>query len=174
MEATMILEKPQIILAGFSFFGDPFTLSAEWTEENEIGRLWQRLMTFMTKSGRKQRCFINPGIAYELWVEHDDTATKGHVEIFVGMEIETPKEVPVELLLKVLPPATYAVFRLQGQEIVSDWHRSVQKWMAENGYESAFPYGFQLYDQRFKGMDKIDESVLDAYVPVRRKNSDCS
>ena len=37
-----IVESERIILVGFSFFGDPFALSAGWTEENEIGRLWQR------------------------------------------------------------------------------------------------------------------------------------
>ena len=171
MEATTILEKPRLMLAGFSFFGDPFTLSAEWTEENEIGRLWHRLMTFMTKSGPDPRCFINPGIAYEVWIEHADTPVKGHVEVFVGMEIEHPEGVPLELLIKVLPPATYAVFCLQGKEITSDWHRAVQAWMVENDYKSAFPYGFQLYDQRFKGMDKIDESILDAYIPIIRKDA---
>ena len=25
----------------------------------------------------------------------------------------------------------------------------------------------QYYDQRFKGLDKIEESMLDAYVPVK-------
>lgn len=171
MEATMILKKPQIILAGFSFFGDPFSVSAEWTEENEIGRLWQRFMTFTTKSSEAQRCFANAGIAYEVWIEHDDTAAKGHVEVFIGMEVEGPEDVPVELLLKVLPSAAYAVFCLKGQDITSDWNTAVQGWMAENDYENALPYGFQLYDQRFKGMDKIDESVIDAYVPVKRKNA---
>ena len=169
MEAIRILNKLQIVLAGFSFFGDPFTLSAEWTEENEIGCLWQRFMAFMAKSGQEQKCFVNPGIAYEVWIEHADTAAKGYVEVFVGMEIEAPEEVPVELLIKVLPSATYAVFCLQGQEITSDWHRAVQEWMVANEYENAFPYSFQLYDQRFKGMDNIEESILDAYIPVTRK-----
>jgi hypothetical protein len=42
-----IIEKDQIILVGFSFFGDPFATSAGWTEENEIGRVWQRLMAYL-------------------------------------------------------------------------------------------------------------------------------
>ncbi|GEM_PF-3859724 len=42
MEPT-IRELDQIILVGFSFFGDPFAESSGWTEENEIGRLWNRL-----------------------------------------------------------------------------------------------------------------------------------
>jgi hypothetical protein len=39
-----IEDRPLTILAGLSFFGDPFAQSAGWTEENEIGRLWTRFM----------------------------------------------------------------------------------------------------------------------------------
>jgi len=48
MEPTMI-EKRQMILLGFSFFGDPFKISGGWTEENEIGRLWKRFMAYLSK-----------------------------------------------------------------------------------------------------------------------------
>ena len=39
--------------------------------------------------------------------------------------------------------------------------------MTRSGYERAYPYGFQLYDDRFKGVERIDESTLDVYVPVK-------
>ena len=45
MEPT-IIERDKIILVGFSFFGDPFQ-AGEWTEENEIGRLWNRFMAYL-------------------------------------------------------------------------------------------------------------------------------
>ena len=48
MEPTMI-EKRQMMLLGFSFFGDPFKISGGWTEENEIGRLWKRFMASQMK-----------------------------------------------------------------------------------------------------------------------------
>jgi hypothetical protein len=38
----VLVELGARTLAGMSFFGDPFTSHAGWTEENEIGRLWQR------------------------------------------------------------------------------------------------------------------------------------
>jgi predicted transcriptional regulator YdeE len=61
------------------------------------------------------------------------------------------------------------VFLLKGHEIVSDWTKGMQNWMAQAGYESAYRYGFELYDHRFKGMDRIDESELDAYIPVKKR-----
>jgi hypothetical protein len=43
-----IVQRDQIVLVGFSFFGDPFAESGGWTEENEIGRLWNRFTTYFT------------------------------------------------------------------------------------------------------------------------------
>ena len=37
-----IIEKATILLAGFSFYGNPFDTKDPWTEENEIGKVWQR------------------------------------------------------------------------------------------------------------------------------------
>ena len=74
---------------------------------------------------------------------------------------------PVELLVKVLPPATYAVFTMRGQQIISDWHHAIyHQWLPQSGYQIAGGYSFQFYDHRFKGLDNVDESVLDVYMPV--------
>lgn len=169
MEHTALVEKGQILLAGFSFFGDPFSASAEWTEENEIGRVWNRFFAYLSGQQRQIPNIVNQQLAYEVHIEHDNTRTTGFYEVFVGFEVERVDNLPVELLVKVLPPTTYAVFTLKGQEIVSDWTKGIHDWMARNGYDSAYRYGFELYDQRFKGMDKIDESELDAYVPVKKR-----
>ena len=48
-----IIDGGQIILVGFNFFGDPFKLSGGWTEENEIGRLWQRFMAYFAQQRQR-------------------------------------------------------------------------------------------------------------------------
>jgi AraC family transcriptional regulator len=168
MKPTTVIEKSQILLVGLSFFGDPFATSGGWTEENEIGRLWNRFMAYMTNHQHRVKHIINNEVAYEVHIEHEETAAKGHYEVFVGQEIERLEDVPVELLVKTLPPTKYAVFNLKGQQITSDWSKMMQQWMSQSGYQQAYTYGFQLYDRRFKGLDKIDESELDAYVPVKQ------
>jgi AraC family transcriptional regulator len=165
MEPTFI-EKGQLLLAGLGFFGDPFTASREWTAENEIGRVWQRFMTYQQGMSQIRTPIINPEVAYEVHIEHPETRTNGYYEIFVGQEIGTLEAVPVELLIKVLPPARYAMFTLQGQAIVGDWPQMVADWLAQAGYQQAAKYGFQRYDRRFKGLDRLDESALDIYVPI--------
>ncbi len=168
MEPTTIIQKDHILLAGFSFFGDPFSASAEWTEDNEIGRLWGRFMAYMAANRDALSFAVNPGTGYEVHLQHPETVSTGFFEIFVGVEVATVIEVPLELVVKVLPAAQYAVFTLSGPDIVKDWSKEIEGWMATHRYASAYSYGFQLYDHRFKGMDRLEESAIDAYVPVCR------
>jgi predicted transcriptional regulator YdeE len=163
-----IVEKQQMILVGLGFFGDPFRISGGWTEENEIGRLWQRFMAYLSVHPGQVQQARDEGVAYELHIEHEETPRTGEHEVFVGMEVAAIEDVPVELSVKVLPPATYAVFELHGEEITSDWQKMISTdWLPTSGYESDYNYGFQRYDERFKGVGQIDESVLEVYVPVR-------
>jgi AraC family transcriptional regulator len=166
MEPT-ILDSGQIILLGFSFFGDPFSLKGEWTEENEIGRLWQRFMAYMGKHRHRLQYLADETAGYEVHIEHEETALKGHYEVFVGMEVKKLVDVPVEMLVKILPPTTYAIFTLKGEQINTDWTRKIYEgWLPGSGYRAAYGYNFQFYDQRFKGLDNLAESELDVYVPI--------
>ena len=167
MEPTLV-EKPQITLVGLSFFGNPFAVSGGWTEENEIGRLWNRFMAYLTLHRDRLKHVLSDTVAYEVHIEHQETKLTGEYEVFAGLEVATLEDVPVELSVKILPPATYAVFTLEGKQIISDWPKTiVGEWMARSGYQSAYTYGFERYDERFKGVQNIDESVLDVYVPVK-------
>ena len=118
---------------------------------------YRDMMPLLIRQGRTSDLFVSAAI--------------GHFEVFVGLKAKASlKDVPVELLLKILPPATYAVFTLQGQQIVSDWAREIYyDWMPRSGYQKAHNYGFQYYDQRFKSMQALDESELDVYVPIVQK-----
>lgn len=163
-----IIERGRIFLAGVSFFGDPFT-SAGWTEENEIGRLWKRLESYLAQNAAQLKNVKDFKVGYEVWGTDQETASKGEFDIFAGLEIETPDDVPVELLVKFLPATQYAVFTLEGEQISSDWPRLIyQEWLPTSGYEVAYQYNFQRYDERFKGLDRMEESVIDVYVPVKQ------
>jgi AraC family transcriptional regulator len=165
-------ETRQITLLGLGFFGNPFEDSGGWTEENEIGRLWSRFESYLSRHGGEIQHATAQDVAYELHLEHAETRQTGEYEVFVGLEVEALEDVPLELCAKILPPATYAVFILQGEEIVSDWGQEIHgQWMPGSGYESAGAYGLQRYDQRFKGLDRLAESTLEVYIPVRRRTT---
>jgi AraC family transcriptional regulator len=164
-----IIEKDQIILIGFNFFGDPFT-SPGWTEENEIGRLWNRFENYLTRYGDRLKTLKNKEVGYEVWSVDEETMAKGKFDIFAGMEVEELEDVPVEVLVKILPPTKYAVFTFEGQQINSDWPRMIyQEWLPNSEYQEAYKYNFQRYDQRFKGIDNLDESVMEVHVPIKKR-----
>lgn len=165
----VIVEKDRIILVGFSFFGDPFRFHGGWSEENEIGRLWSRFMAYLEQhAGELAAADLNT--AYEVHLDSAERERTGEYEVFVGVAVDTIGSVPVQTLVKILPPATYAVFTLAGDQIISDWYRQIEDWMVRTGYQRAHPYSFEYYDERFKGMDRIDESLLDVYVPIKRRS----
>ena len=167
MEAK-IVKTPQRLLLGFSFFGDPFKLSAGWTEENEIGRTWKRFMAFLKRHQQAIEHVVAANVAYEVHIYHEETMKTGEFEVFVGMEVSRLENVPLELTVKVLPPKTYAVFTLRGEQIVSDWHMQVfAEWLPAAGLEGEHSHSIQRYDERFKGLDPIDNSVLEVYIPIK-------
>jgi len=168
MLKALITERDHILLAGFSFFGDPFSHNDTWSEENEIGKLWKRFMSYIFGAGKEHLKRCKCDAFYEIHITHSETEKLGLFEVFVGVEVEEPFDMPEQIVLKVLPPSRYAVFTLQGQDIVADWsHEIYNEWMPTSGYKKSHDYNFQLYDSRFKGMDKIDESILDLYVPIK-------
>lgn len=164
-----IIEKKEIILYGFSFFGDPFKTHDVWQEDNEIGQLWYRFMDFFEKNKEKIKNIKDEKLLYEIHIDNEETKIKGLYEVFVGIEIEKAEDLPVDGLIKILPACEYGVFTLKGEQIQSDWAKEIfEKWMPESGYSRAHNFGFNLYDDRFKGMDNIKESELDVYVPIKK------
>lgn len=115
-----IVDRAKLILVGFSFFGDPFKSSAGWTEANEIGRLWKRLMAYMGENPTLTQKAAKESVAYEVHIVNDETTLRGEYEVFVGLEVTELNEVPFDLLVKILLPTKYAVFTLGGSDITSD------------------------------------------------------
>ncbi|HSJ54035.1 MAG TPA: GyrI-like domain-containing protein [Anaerolineae bacterium] len=169
MEPTIVAERP-FLLVGLDFFGDPFALSGGWSEENEIGRLWKRFMAYLGANPQRLGHTTSDAVMYEVHVEHAETAQTGEREVFVGLEVDRLEDVPVELVVKILPAVPYAVFALRGQEILSDWHQTIYRdWLPGSGYEAPYNYAVERYDERFKGVQQIAESMLEVYIPIRRR-----
>lgn len=164
-----IVQKESILLAGFGFFGNPFEAKDPWSEENEIGKLWRRLMAFCCqKAADLPPALAHPEAFYEVHLTYPDTPVTGEFEVFAGVPVAQIEGLPVELVFKVLPPAQYAVFTLTGEQINSDWNQLIyRQWFPGTSYTPAHTYNFQYYDHRFKGMDKLADSTIDVYIPIK-------
>lgn len=153
-----------------SFYGDPFDTHAGWDEDNQIGLLWKRLFAFLQKDVIFSS-LSQSSAWYEVHIQSEETKVKGAFEVFVGVEIDLRRlsEIPPQLLVKNLPSTQYAIFTFEGEEISSDWGKILERWMSGSEYQSSGTYNFQYYDERFKGLDRISESVLDVYIPIKKK-----
>jgi predicted transcriptional regulator YdeE len=169
MNPKIIAEK-QLNLFGMSYYGDPFDTHSGWDEDNHIGLLWKRFMAYLAQNPASAQASCNDRYCYEVHITHLETNARGEYEIFVGMEMDIAKlnTIPVELSVKVLPLTAYAVFTFSGQEIVSDWEKTIKEWLDSSGYSSPYSYNFQRYDERFKGLDNLVDSTLEVYLPIKK------
>ena len=167
-----IIEERSFTLVGMSFYGDPFNLHGGWDEENQIGLLWKRFFAFLSQSP-DLAFLLAEKHSYEVHIYTPETIAKGLFEVFVGLDLDISRltEIPAELLIKHLPACQYAVFTFQGEEISADWEKLLSGWMQDSDFESAGAYNFQYYDARFKGLDRLAESMLDVYVPIKKKSA---
>jgi predicted transcriptional regulator YdeE len=165
MDARIVAEET-LLLAGMSFYGDPFDTSDVWMSENQIGRLWERFMAYLSAHPGEMGSFFLPGASYEVHITGPETEQEGFFEVFVGLRVRNFDRLPVHLVGKILPSVRYAVFTLEGEAIVRDWQQEIALWLSEHGLQQDHPYNFQLYDARFKGMDRLAESVVDVFIPV--------
>jgi AraC family transcriptional regulator len=164
----IIKHRSQMLLAGCSFFGDPFHSHAGWTDANEIGRLWKRLMRFWATPEIQNSPFgPHQPKTYEIHLQNQVTPETGEYEVFIGFEIQALETVPLELVLKVLPEAEYAIFTVSGEMAHSD-EPYIDHWLSRTGHKMAYPFIGQCYDKRFKGLDQLGESELDVFAPIVR------
>ncbi len=169
MEFKKVFSENDIFLIGMDFYGDPFEKASTWEEENEIGQLWKRFNKFILENPDSMNNVNSRNVFYEVHSITDESFTKGYFNIFVGVQTETVAAgIPFGLVAKQLPPSKYALFTLKGQEIASDWNRQIMSdWAPSSGLELLCNYTILKYDDRFKGMDKIDESEMDILIPIR-------
>ncbi len=167
----IITDKRRITLLGMSFYGDPFDKHAGWDEDNQIGLLWKRFMGFLGKN-QSFNTLMHSNAFYELHIYSEETNTKGLFEVFVGVEFDLQElvHIPSQLSIKNLPETQYAVFTFVGEQISSDWEKTLLNWLSTSEYQSSGTYSFQYYDDHFKGLDNLSESTLDVYIPIVKQH----
>lgn len=168
---TRIESKGRLYVAGMSYYGDPFGKASAWDDENEIGSLWKRFMAALTanpesiplRADRSERW-------YEIHLMGPEMLRTGRYEIFTGVEVlsqEALSGLPPLFSVKYFPPSDYAVLTLRGSEIKDDWESKLYSELIPGLRRAAdTSICIELYDTRFKGMDRISESELEVWTPL--------
>ncbi|MFW9904591.1 MAG: GyrI-like domain-containing protein [Candidatus Thorarchaeota archaeon] len=170
MQEPIILENKIFRLLGCVYYGDPFHEAEEWSYENEIGKLWQRFMDLSFKKYARllRKICVDNNIAYELHLEPEEYMNTKKYYVFIGMEVESGEEVPLEMFIKVLPKIDYIVFTTTIENKQEQGRYIYKTWLPENGLVQSFPYIIQLYDQRrYRGLED-PKSEIDWYIPVKK------
>ena len=72
----------------------------------------------------------------------------------------TTAELPVSLCTKYIPASDYLKLTLTGREITEDWWAELDGLLGPHGAVRNDAYIIQAYDERFKGMDRVEESEI--------------
>jgi Bacterial transcription activator, effector binding domain. len=156
------------LLGGMSFYGDPFSSKGGWEAENEIGKTFSRFNSYKSKTS-DQTFFLPTDRMFELHIYGSETTSRGYFEVFIGEEVTTA-QLPIELCSKYISASDYIKVTLSGTEITQDWyyqleHEIIPSYQAEKKNT----YMLQVYDKRFIGMEQLEASEMDVFVPVERK-----
>ncbi len=162
-----LVHLDSMLLGGVNFYGDPISTKGGWDSENEIGKTWSRFMGYLTDHPERPYSRNKPYM-YEVHIYGSETAGKGYFEVFVGEEVNSA-QLPVALCSKFIPESDYMKLTLFGNEITGDWWQKLDsEIIPAKGVGRNSPYIIQAYDERFKGMDDIGNSILDVYIPVEK------
>lgn len=163
-----IIERNEMLVAGMVFHGDPSSGGNGWSEDNEVGKLWTRFSRFWENHRDRMKNIVDPGKLYEIWIEPSDYKDTKESCLMIGVEIREVGDLPLELSFKVFPATKYAVFTLKGDTIKTNWGDKIyKKWLPKSGYQEAHKFLFEVYDDRFKGLDDLTNSELDVYLPIK-------
>jgi predicted transcriptional regulator YdeE len=162
---TELVHLHSMLLGGVNFYGDPISTKGSWDSENEIGKTWNRFMEYLTEHPERPYSCNKPYL-YEIHIYGSETACKGYFEVFVGEEIHNA-QLSMALCTKYIPESDYIKITLYGHEMTGDWWQQLETdIIPAQGVRKNSSYIIQAYDERFKGMDDIGNSILDVYIPV--------
>ena len=169
-----ISEQKQLIILGCNFYGDPFHSAGEWSRENEIGKLWKRFIeNYQKYQFILEKLNILPGKSFEIHFEPRDYQQSKKFEVYVGIAIDQIiEEIPLEFVLKILPPTKYASVTTYGSNystvefLFSQWLKS-----QKTKYKQSYPFLIEYYDnKRFNPNNWEDpKSEIDWWIPVVEK-----
>lgn len=116
---------------------------------------WKRFYSFYYSKPGAIKNIRFPDRTFEVHLITQQTMETGLFDVFAGFAVSKLEDIPLKCMARQLPFTEYAIFRLKGQEIASDWNEEILRKLPQEEYEVSYDYSILCYDSRFKGMDDI-------------------
>jgi AraC family transcriptional regulator len=159
MEPKIVSLGP-LCLAGRPYYGSP--------EGGAFGKAWMRFDTMHNPvPGR-----VEPRLYYGLEIYGPEFMPEHNWTYMPAVQVSDLSQLSGTLFGKTLPACTYAVFTAKhGLASIPEAFMYVyQTWLPSSGYEVAYPFDFELYDdERFHGDGPNEE--IDVYIPIKKKTA---
>jgi predicted transcriptional regulator YdeE len=158
----IVRAAPRLHLAGVSFFGNPF-LPAQGSAIDRLELLWRRYRRTVAAVAGFPSLLLDAGVAYELHVYGEETASNGNLEVFAGQPVQEDANVPHQMCVKTVGEALYAVLQLHGEDTTLDWRGWIDReWLPGSGYRTVGTHDVLLFRLQPSG----ERVALEAWVPV--------
>jgi AraC family transcriptional regulator len=134
-------------------------------EQGEIPALWETFNPRRDEIAHKREPLVALGVCGEMRAD-------GSFSYVAGYPVDRVEDVPAGMVVKEIPPATYAVFTHHGplfgveHDLSATYCAIYQQWLPRSGYTHAGTPSFEWYDERFIFGDARSE--MDIYVPIKR------
>ena len=148
-------KHPEKIIAGIPVFGKP--------DSGIFSHAWDIFVPLVEKVPNVVSPELNYGVE---WYTNEFMQT-GEMFYMPGVEISDTYGLPTPFAIKIIPAAEFVIFESVGgvKGILEVWNYFHSTWKNEHGYDISMGIDFELYDERFKGIDN-PETIIDIYIPV--------
>ena len=151
-----IVHRPQMSMIGLSVLSN---------SSMDITPLWQR---FEEMEHRIHYALSAARYVITTWGAETEL-TRQHF-VFVGVEISRIEAPPVSAVIKILPPAQYAIFPTRAGELGVVWKRVMEDWLPKSPYERPRCV-IERYDRNRYLEAPPEWREVDIFVPLRLKSA---
>ncbi len=152
-----IVDLDALTLIGLPFYGD--------SSDGKFGQTWERFVESEPLVTKR----LNDKIYFGVEFFGPEVSRTNQWMYFAAIAVSDLEEIPDILFGKMLPAAKYAVFTVKGgvAKINEVFQYAYKEWLPASGYEAAYPFDFERYDERYKG--SVPDSEIDLYIPIKPK-----
>lgn len=135
----------------------------------DIPKLWEKFCSRMCeiKNAADNKTFYEvrkPDMNFSM----DDFKETSEFTEIAGLEVTSIDTIPEGMITVTIPAGKYAVFTHKGNPINlrQTYEYIWGTWLPNSGYEADLRFDFELYGERFKGMED-PESEIDIHIPIK-------